>query len=269
MDLDGMGKDVRTLKSALQRMESVISFVEGLKAAGFDPSRFAPGGSAVVALTDDQKAQVRDQFAEIIKPISQAIDLKLNSFDDRLKQIEGGGVAGSAADMSQRLTALEQVKSDGDEQYDRLEQMLTWFDANKEGLELLLSFDAEVDPPSPQPELVLGTRPETLLGTAENGNPQTGAPTAHGLAPGATETASGGGSTVSGTDGSGTVDGAHEGSFKGMSEHADQLGETGNTPGSGGPVGEAAGGPLQGDPATAADQKVKEPVAGRNQGQEA
>lgn len=158
-DVDAMARKVGNLEKFRTRVESAISFVEGLQAAGFKPQAAA---GEVVDLTDDQKAQVSSQFAEIIRPISDAIDLKLNSFDDRLKQ-------------------LERSKAEGGELSDRLMAMLTWFETNQEGLELLLSLDGDVDLPK---------GPEGAPGATE---------TVSGAVPGATGT--GGASGASGTAG--------------------------------------------------------------------
>lgn len=124
MDLDAMHKEVAGLKNFRARVERAIAFMEGLQAGGFMPGA-QPEGGAAVALSDDQLAAITKPLANALDAKLQMLDVTLASYDDRLKSIE-------AAKLDP--TVLE-----------RLETMLTWFDANQEGLEVLLSLDGDPD----------------------------------------------------------------------------------------------------------------------------
>lgn len=146
MDHDVMHRDVAGLKKFRERAENAISFIEGLQKGGFKPPA---ADGAVAALSDDQVAQVRQQFSEIIKPVSDGLDVKLNSFDDRLKTLEQQQNTVGLVAIQDRLKALEGSKAEGESFSVRLTAMLDWFEANQEGLTILLSLDGEPDAPDP------------------------------------------------------------------------------------------------------------------------
>ena len=170
MDHDAMHRDVAGLKSFRTRAEKVIAFVEGLQAAGFEPK----GGAA------DGEPTIAEQFRQF-----------QSDTDDRLKRIEQ-----NFADWSGRLDQLSNAPQAAvgspldDGVKNRLEEMLTWFDANREGLEILLSLDGNPDEDTAGTGGGAGGSTDTA-GTSETGlsgsaggtdapNPQTGTDTGPG-----------------------------------------------------------------------------------------
>jgi hypothetical protein len=140
MDHDAMHKDVAKLKGFRERVEKIIPFVEGLMAAGGKVP-----GVAGAALSDEERGR-------IIDGVVQQLGGRLSDLDGRVKGLEIAPAPG-ALDMSsfdERLNKLETAApvaaaAVDQELADRTESMLTWFEANREGLELLLSLDGDPD----------------------------------------------------------------------------------------------------------------------------
>ncbi len=161
MDHDAMHRDVTGLKNFRSRAEKAIAFIEGLQAGGFK----APEGGG-----EESVAAEFEKFR--------------SDTDDRLKRIEQ-----NFADWSGRLdqlsnsgqTAVGEPMDDGVRT--RMEDMLTWFDANREGLEILLSLDGDPDAATDQVTGSTGSAGTGLDGSQSSTdapNPQTGTDTGPG-----------------------------------------------------------------------------------------
>lgn len=141
MDHDAMHKDVAKLKSFRDRAEKVIAFVEGLQAAGFKTPENAGGGDGTVA---DEFNQFKSDTDDRLKRIEQ----NFTDWSGRLDQVSNAPQAAVGSPLD------DGVKN-------RLEEMLTWFDANREGLEILLSLDGD-------PDTDTGTSGNTVTGDLMN-----------------------------------------------------------------------------------------------------
>lgn len=128
MDHDVMHKDVQGLKKFRAEAEEAITFYKGLKAAGGALPAAAGPDPAVEELSKHV-----DSLAEAVTLLQQASDTS-----------KGVAAADLGGDFEQRLAALESAKLDP-ALLERIETMLTWFEANQEGLEVLLSLDGEPD----------------------------------------------------------------------------------------------------------------------------
>lgn len=141
MDHDAMHKDVAKLKGFRDRVEKVIPYVEGLMAAGGKVP-----GTAGMGLSDDERGRIIDSIVLALGGRLSAIEGRIDSlekaappaipdmssFDQRLNKLETAAAPVAAGALDPELSG-------------RLEAMLTWFDANKDGLELLLSLDGDPD----------------------------------------------------------------------------------------------------------------------------
>jgi hypothetical protein len=169
MDHDAMLKDVTGLKNFRARAEKAISFIEGLQAAGF---KTPEGGGEESVAAEFEK--FRSDTDDRLKKIEQ----NFTDWSGRLDQLSNAPQAAVGTPMDEGLQT-------------RLEEMLTWFDANREGLEILLSLDGEPDQPEdgqPQPDILLATGSTDSAKPALDGsqsstdapNPQTGTDTGPG-----------------------------------------------------------------------------------------
>lgn len=168
MDHDAMHKDVAGLKNFRARSEKAIAFIEGLQAAGFKvPENAAGGGEDPTVATEF--AQFKSDTDDRLKRIEQ----NFTDWSGRLDQVSNSG-----------QTAVGEPLDDGVRT--RMEEMLTWFDANREGLEILLSLDGEPDLPEGSTGITTGSTDGagTGLDGPQSGsdapNPQTGTDTGPG-----------------------------------------------------------------------------------------
>lgn len=142
MDHDVMHKDVASLKNFRMRVEKVIPFVEGLMASG---GKLPPS---------DLPAQLSDEDrAKVVSQVVAALGERLDHLEERQTQVEAPKGGPDISAVEERVAALE-AKSNAPapatdpaptELSVRLEDMLTWFDANREGLEVLLGLDGDPD----------------------------------------------------------------------------------------------------------------------------
>ena len=163
MDHDAMHRDVQGLKNFRKEAEEAIAFYKGLKLAGGKiPS---------------------DAGAGVDESLRTDLDKFMSDTDDRLKRIEQ-----NFTDFDNRLTSAASNSSTAGVSIDqgvldRMEAMLTWFEGNKEGLEVLLSLDGEPDAATDQVTGSTdgaGTASGGVTGGADAPNPQTGTDTGPG-----------------------------------------------------------------------------------------
>lgn len=137
MDLDAVHKQVLSLQKFRSEAEEAIAFFKGIKAAGGMPN---PGSAGI--LTSDQVDQIVAKVVEQLGP-------KVTDLTGRVEKLEQAPAATvDVTAIESRLTKLEgapATAAQDPELAGRMEAMLTWFDANKEGLEVLLSLDGEPD----------------------------------------------------------------------------------------------------------------------------
>lgn len=139
MDHDVMHRDVQGLKKFRAEAEEAIAFYKGIKAAGGVLPAAPIGDDPHVAALQREV----DSLGEAVTLLQRA-EGQPSTFETRM------------AELDQRLTALERL---GPDAADRLNAMLTWFESNQEGLNVLLSLDGEPD------------APDTASGTANPGAP--------------------------------------------------------------------------------------------------
>jgi hypothetical protein len=151
MDLDAMAKQVDGLKNFRRDAEEAVAFYHGLKLAGFK----MPDASTVAT---DGGASVSSQLDDITRRLAvvEGDQSGNDSFADRLTSIETKlsalNTPTDTASIEQRLSALEGSKEEAAAFSDRLTTMLEWFEANKDGLDVLLSLDGIPDEPEPVAE---------------------------------------------------------------------------------------------------------------------
>lgn len=137
MDLDAMHKKVLALESFRTRVEKAIGFVEGLQAAGGK----LPGA--------DGAPMSSEQLDHVIDQVVQQLGPKVTDLNGRIETLEQRPAATvDVTSIEDRLTKLEGLPAAAapdPELAGRVEAMLTWFEANQEGLEVLLSLDGEPD----------------------------------------------------------------------------------------------------------------------------
>lgn len=147
MDHDLMGKQVENLLSFKKRAEEAIAFYEGIRAAGGLPT--APAG---VGLSDDQIEKLKGDLTEFFRPLTGRLDAFENFRDNAVGTLDAlqdfrVDVSAKLEGMPERLSALEVSKAEAESFSDRLHSMLTFFEENRESLEILLSLDGEPDAP--------------------------------------------------------------------------------------------------------------------------
>jgi hypothetical protein len=143
MDHDAMLKDVNSLKAFRTRVENAIAYVEYLKKLGIDPD-------ALAALSKQQPGVQVNQPGAVGMSDADRASLKatLDGFGDRVTKLETAFAdSGHDDGLATRVAAVEEgLKTfSGGDFVDRVTAMLTWFDANKDGLEVLLSLDGDPD----------------------------------------------------------------------------------------------------------------------------
>ncbi|CAN7374865.1 hypothetical protein LJR220_003341 [Bradyrhizobium sp. LjRoot220] len=132
MEQDIVSKRVTDLMSFKARAEKAIAFFEGVQAAGGLPT--APAGAAT-GMSDEVRTAIDDLNTKLDALLSFRVD-----------------VSGKLEGIPERLTALEGSKAEAESFSDRLGSMLTFFEENREGLEVLLSMDGVPDAPkAPEP----------------------------------------------------------------------------------------------------------------------
>jgi hypothetical protein len=161
MDLDAMAKQVDGLKKFRHDAEEAIAFFQGLKLAGFklpDATTVATdGGASVADQIDDVKKRLavvegdqsgNDSFADRLTSIESKIAAGAGN---DVVAIDGSSIAVQLGQLHQRVDELETKPIDWP---DGLAEMLAWFNANKDSLDVLLSLDGVED--QPEPEFVAG-----------------------------------------------------------------------------------------------------------------
>jgi hypothetical protein len=141
MDHDAMLKDVNALKAFRTRVESAIAYIEYLKKLGIDPDALAAlSKQGANAAPLPGAVGMSDADRELQK-------VTFDGFGDRLTKLETAfAESGHDDGLATRISALEESKQQlPPDLVDRMTSMLTWFDANRDGLEVLLSLDGEVD----------------------------------------------------------------------------------------------------------------------------
>lgn len=184
MDHDAMHKDVSRLKKFMSDAEEAVAFYKGMKATG--------GAIPVTGkMSDDDRNQVIDAVVKQLGGRITDVEGRLKGVEERPEKSQ------DLSAVEGRLDKLEGVQVDQDRE-GRISTMLDWFEANREGLELLLSLDGDPD----QAADTSGTA-DTGTAAADTGT-QTGASTDTGTAAGAAGSstgASGDGTSTDGTDG--------------------------------------------------------------------
>lgn len=141
MDHDVLHRDVQKLKEFSKRVEAAIAFIEYMQKLGLDP--------AALAKLQTQAAQpgtvgMSDSDRSLLKAT-------LDGFSDRLGKLEDSfSESGISVDLAGRVAKLEQSAAGAtlsQDLIDRITAMLTWFDDNRDGLDVLLSLDGDVDAP--------------------------------------------------------------------------------------------------------------------------
>lgn len=139
MDLDAMHKKVLALESFRTRVEKAILYVEGLQAAGGK----LPGA--------DGAPMSSEQLDHVIDLVVQQLGPRVTELAGRMDALEQKPAATvDVTSIEDRLTKLEGAPAgvaQNPELAGRVEAMLTWFEANQEGLEVLLSLDGNEDAP--------------------------------------------------------------------------------------------------------------------------
>lgn len=182
MDHDAMHRDVQGLKKFQTRVEKVIAFVEYVQKLGLTAEKLAAladahadvnqPGAVGMSDADRQMSKVTlDGFADRLSKLESTFaesgqDGKLA---ERVAKLESAALA--AADtgggFEERLSALEVSKAEGESFSERLMNVLTWFEANQEGLELLLSLDGDPDAPDTP---ILGAQADAGASGAASGS---------------------------------------------------------------------------------------------------
>ena len=128
MDHDAINRDVQGLKKFRQEAEEAIAFYKGIKAAGGKIPAADGGGETAGGVSAEDFAKFQSDTDDRLKKIEQ----NFTDWSGRLDQLSNAPQAAAGVSIDQGVL-------------DRMEAMLTWFDANREGLEILLSLDGEVD----------------------------------------------------------------------------------------------------------------------------
>ena len=173
MDHDAMNRDVQGLKKFRQEAEEAIAFYKGIKAAGGKIPAADGGGETASGVSAEDFAQFKSDTDDRLTKIEQ----NFTDWAGRLDQLSNAPQAAAGVQVDQGVL-------------DRMEAMLTWFEGNKEGMEILLSLDGEVDTDTSGvtgttvPGSILDTGAGTGLGGSQAGadapNPQTGTDTGPG-----------------------------------------------------------------------------------------
>lgn len=170
MDHDAINRDVQGLKKFRQEAEEAIAFYKGIKAAGGKIPAADGGGDTAGSMSAADFEQFKSDTDDRLKRIEQ----NFADWSGRLDQLSNAPQAAAGTSIDQGVL-------------DRMEAMLTWFDSNKEGMEILLSLDGDPDTDTSGTTGTI-TNPTHSSGTALDGsqtatdasNPQTGTDTGPG-----------------------------------------------------------------------------------------
>ncbi len=137
-DVDAMHRDVQKLKAFQTRVENAIAFVEYMQKVNFDPVKAMAAAPAAAPLPGTVGMSDADRAS---------LKTTLDGFGDRLSKLElDFSNSGQDAGLATRIATVEdEMKTLSTDFIDRVTAMLTWFDANKDGLEILLSLDGDPD----------------------------------------------------------------------------------------------------------------------------
>lgn len=135
MDHDALHKNVANLIKFRTEAEEAIAFYKGMKATG--------------GAVDVKGTMSEDDRSKIIDAVVSQLGGRLSDLEGRLKGLETRPEQpielGAIEDRLGKLESAPAATIADADLAGRMEAMLTWFEANQEGLEILLGLDGEPD----------------------------------------------------------------------------------------------------------------------------